>query len=107
MRSIIDETQMAHVFDIKGHPSWSFLTIADQPGATSFAIKTWLMQEWHQRGILSYGTHNLNLSHSEADIAALLDTYRALFPQLRDLLAAGTLMEALRCPPLEPLFKVR
>jgi glutamate-1-semialdehyde 2,1-aminomutase len=107
VRSIIDETQMAHVFDIKGHPSWSFLTIADQPGATSFAIKTWLMQEWHQRGILSYGTHNLNLSHSEADIAALLDTYRALFPQLRDLLAAGTLMEALRCPPLEPLFKVR
>lgn len=107
VRSIIDETQMAHVFDIKGHPSWSFLTIADQPGATSFAIKTLLMQEWHQRGILSYGTHNLNLSHSEADIAALLDTYRALFPQLRDLLAAGTLMEALRCPPLEPLFKVR
>jgi glutamate-1-semialdehyde 2,1-aminomutase len=107
VRSIIDETQMAHVFDIKGHPSWSFLTIADQPGTTSFTIKTWLMQEWHQRGILSYGTHNLNLSHSEADIAALLDTYRALFPQLRDLLAAGTLIEALRCPPLEPLFKVR
>lgn len=107
VRSIIDETQMAHVFDIKGHPSWSFLTIADQPGATSFAIKTWLMQEWHQRGILSYGTHNVNLSHSEADIAALLDTYRALFPQLRDLLASGALIEALRCPPLEPLFKVR
>jgi len=107
VRSIIDETQMAHVFDIKGHPSWSFLTIADQPGATSFAIKTWLMQEWHQRGILSYGTHNLNFAHGEADIAALLDTYRALLPALRDLLAAGRLIEALRCPPLEPLFKVR
>lgn len=107
VRSIIDETQVAHVFDIKGHPSWSFLTIADQPGATSFAIKTWLMQEWHQRGILSYGTHNLSFAHGDAEIAALLDTYRALFPQLRDLLAAGTLIEALRCPPLEPLFKVR
>ena len=107
VRSIIDEAQMAHVFDIKGHPSWSFLTIADQPSVTSFAIKTWLMQEWHQRGILSYGTHNLSFAHGDADIAALLDTYRALFPQLRDLLAASTLIEALRCPPLEPLFKVR
>ncbi|WP_194953336.1 aminotransferase class III-fold pyridoxal phosphate-dependent enzyme [Sphingopyxis solisilvae] len=107
VRSIIDETQTAHVFDIKGHPSWSFLTIADQPGASSFTIKTWLMQEWHQRGMLSYGTHNLNFAHDDADVAALLDTYRTLFPQLCDLNAAGTLLEALRCPPLEPLFKVR
>ncbi|WP_212597184.1 aminotransferase class III-fold pyridoxal phosphate-dependent enzyme [Sphingopyxis granuli] len=107
VRAIIDESGMGHIFDIKGHPSWSFLTIADQPGATSFAIKTWLMQEWHQRGILNYGTHNLNYAHGEADIAVLLDAYRATFPQLRDLLAAGTLADALRCPPLEPLFKVR
>lgn len=107
VRSIIDETQMAHVFDIKGHPTWSFLAIADRPEATSFAIKTWLMQEWHQRGILSYGTHNLSFAHDDGDITALLDTYRALFPQLRELLTAGTLIEALRCPPLEPLFKVR
>lgn len=107
VRTIIDETGMPHVLNIKGHPSWSFLTITDQPDATSFAIKTWLMQEWHQRGILSYGTHNLNYAHSEADIAALLDTYRALFPQLRELLATGTLAGAIRCPPLEPLFKVR
>lgn len=107
VRSIIDETQMTHVLDIKGHPSWSFLIISEQPGASSFAIKTWLMQEWHQRGILSYGTHNLSFAHGDTDIAALLDTYRVLFPRLRDLLAAGTLLEALRCPPLEPLFKVR
>lgn len=105
--AIIDESGTGHIFDIKGHPSWSFLTIADQPGATSFVIKTWLMQEWHQRGILSYTTHNLNYAHGEADIAVLLDAYRATFPQLRDLLAAGTLADALRCPPLEPLFKVR
>lgn len=107
VRSIIDETEMTHVLDIKGHPSWSFLTIADQPSATSFAIKTWLMQEWHQRGILSYGTHNLSFAHSDMDIEALLDTYKVLFPKLRDLLAAGTLIDSLRCPPLEPLFKVR
>ena len=107
VRSIIDATEMTHVFDIKGHPSWSFLTIADQPSATSFAIKTWLMQEWHQRGILSYGTHNLNFSHNEADIDALLDTYKAVFPELQELLSAGKLLDSLRCPPLEPLFKVR
>lgn len=106
-RAIINESGTGHIFDIKGHPSWSFLTIADQGGATSFAIKTWLMQEWHQRGILSYGTHNLNYAHGEDDIAALLDAYRATFPRLRDLVTTGTLADALRCPPLEPLFKVR
>lgn len=106
-RAIIDDVGMTDVFDIKGHPSWSFLTIADQPSASSFAIKTWLMQEWHQRGILSYGTHNLNFSHSAADITTLLDAYRVLFPILRDLLSSGGLADALRCPPLEPLFKVR
>lgn len=107
LRSTIDDTGMADVFNVKGHPSWSFLTIADQPSSTSFAIKTWLMQEWHQRGILSYGTHNLNYAHTAAEIDALLAAYRELFPELRQLLSENRLSQALRCPPLEPLFKVR
>lgn len=106
-RAAIDASDMRHVLDIKGHPSWSFLTIADQPNASAFEIKTWLMQEWHQRGILSYGSHNVSYCHGDSEVSTLLNAYNSMLSELRQLLETDSLSRALRCPPLQPLFKVR
>ena len=65
------------------------------------------MQELHQRGILSVGTHNLNYAHSEADVAALVAAYAEVLPLIGRALDAGELRSMLRCEPLVPLFKVR
>lgn len=92
---------------VAGHPSWSFLLIKDTPTASQWQTKTLFLQEIFVRGILSLGTHNLSYAHSDADIDRLLAVYDEVFPLLRAGALEGRLAELLRCPPLEPLFKVR
>jgi glutamate-1-semialdehyde 2,1-aminomutase/spore coat polysaccharide biosynthesis protein SpsF len=107
VRALIEQHGLGSVLAIAGHPSWSFLTIKDTPQSTSWATKTLFMQEIMERGILSFGTHNISYAHTEADIARLLAVYDEVFPLLRAGALEGRLNELLRCRPLEPLFKVR
>ena len=107
LQEIIADYQLHEYFDIKGHPSWSFLIIKDVLGSESFAVKTLLMQELHQAEILSFGAHNINYAHRESDISHLLLVYSQLLPAIAAHIANGTTRDALRCDPLVPLFKVR
>ena len=104
---LLAERDLGHIFAIKGHPSWSFLTIAEQPHATIWEVKTLLMQELHQRGLLSVGSHNISYAHSRSDIAALLAAYEEIFPLIGAAVAAGKVGAHLKCEPLVPLFRVR
>ena len=106
-RALIAAEKLDDVFSVSGHPTWSFLNLRDARGASAFEIKTLLMQELHQRGILSVGTHNVNYAHSVADVAALVTAYSEVLPMIGRLLDTGGLLGALRCKPLVPLFKVR
>lgn len=105
--AIVADAGLGDVFSLSGHPTWTFLNIRDARGRTAFEIKTFLMQEMHQRGFLTVGTHNVNFAHSEADIRALLTAYAEVLPMIGKHLDAGTLLSSLRCEPLVPLFKVR
>lgn len=107
LTAIIADHGLSDIFGVCGHPSWSFLTLSDARGASSFEIKTLLMQEMHQKGILSVGTHNINYAHTDADIDALLAAYTEILPFIGARLDEGGLLQALRCDPLVPLFKVR
>lgn len=98
---------LEQVLTVKGHPSWSFLVVSDQPNASAFEIKTLMMQEFHQCGVLGYGTHNISYSHGEKEVEALFAAYRHWLPMLRDSLMRGDLTAQLRCDPLVPLFKIR
>lgn len=104
---IIKNSGLVDIFSVSGHPAWSFLSIRDARGATSFEIKTLWMQEMLQCGFLSVGTHNVNYAHTEDDVRALLATYADVLPMIGDCLNKNTLADALRCKPLVPLFKVR
>jgi glutamate-1-semialdehyde 2,1-aminomutase len=90
-----------------GHPTWSFLTFADAPGATSWEIKTLFLQEVFERGILTLGTHNISYAHSPEDIDRLLQVYDEVLPFLAKAVANGAVRQYLRCEPLVPLFRVR
>jgi glutamate-1-semialdehyde 2,1-aminomutase len=107
VQGIIDDAKLNDVFRISGHPTWSFLNISDARGCTAFEIKTLWMQELHQRGILTVGTHNVNYAHTPADVAQLLQAYAEVLPFIGQALDSGTLRSALRCEPLVPLFRVR
>lgn len=107
LKQIVADNKLDDVFSVSGHPTWSFLNLKDARGATTFDIKTLLMQEQHQRGILCLGAHNLSYAHSDADIQQLLGMYRDVLPLIGKALDSGNLRQYLRCDPLVPLFKVR
>ncbi len=107
LRQLIADEKLSHIFGVKGHPTWSFLTIADAPDANAFEMKTLLMQELHERGFLSFGSHNISYAHSEQDIDALIVAYLEILPEIAAVAAAGAVKDKLRCEPLVPLFKVR
>jgi glutamate-1-semialdehyde 2,1-aminomutase len=107
LSTVITEHQLGDMFGVKGHPTWSFLTIADARGVTAFEAKTLLMQELHARGLMSVGTHNVNYAHSDADIDALMVAYGEILPMIGEAARRGDLLDHLRCDPLIPLFKVR
>ncbi|MBB4842408.1 glutamate-1-semialdehyde 2,1-aminomutase [Paucibacter oligotrophus] len=107
LSDIIETHQLGDIFGTSGHPTWSFLNIKDGRGVNAFEIKTLWMQEMHQRGILSVGTHNVSYAHRDSDIDALLQAYREVLPYIGDVLSKGQLTSVLRCEPLVPLFKVR
>lgn len=95
------------VLSLSGHPSWSFLVFADQPGADALTLKTLFMQEVFARGVLAYGTHNMSYAHGPEEVAALLAAYDEVFAVLAAALSDGDVAGRLRCEPLKPLFKVR
>lgn len=103
----IERHGCAAFLSVAGHPSWSFLTIREQPGADGFELKTLLLQEVLARGILTLGTHNISFAHTDADIDALLAVYDELFPMMRSAIEQNDVRERLNCAPLQPLFKLR
>ena len=69
-----------------GHPAWRHIDISN---------KTLFMQEMHKRGLLCLGTVNLNYSHTEEDVAKLIQALGEW--------GDGTL----ECAPLDTAFKIR
>lgn len=105
--ALVAEHGLEGALAVKGHPSWSFLIVSDQPNASAFEIKTLMMQEFHQCGVLGYGTHNISYAHGDTEVDALLAAYRHWLPMLRDALDKGDIRSRMRCEPLVPLFKIR
>ena len=104
---LIERHGVGHFLASAGMPVWSFLLVRDAPPHTQFQIKSLIMQELFARGILAFGTHNLNYAHSEADIDRLLAVYDAVFPLLKRAVDGGEMDSLLRCQPIQPLFRVR
>lgn len=104
---LIARHECGDFLSIAGHPSWSFLLIAETPGEHPLALKTLFLQEIFVRGVLTLGTHNISWAHDADDVARLIAAYDEVFPLLRRTRADDRVADALRCAPLEPLFKVR
>jgi glutamate-1-semialdehyde 2,1-aminomutase len=107
LRSLIAAEDLGRVFAVSGHPAWTFLTIKETPAVDVCQIKTYLMQEMAQRGLLTLGTHNVSYAHTDDDVRTLLRAYEEIFASVKQALAAGGLIQLLRCEPLVPLFKLR
>ncbi|TMM44956.1 aminotransferase class III-fold pyridoxal phosphate-dependent enzyme [Colwellia ponticola] len=93
--------------NICGHPSWSFLQILDCTPYSSWQLKSLLLQEMSQRGILLGGGHNLNYAHQSEDIDTLLNAYREVLSLLAKTISQQNFEQVFHGKVLQPLFKVR
>lgn len=107
VRRLVARHRVQDLLEISGDPVWTFLRVRGAGPYTEWQIKTLLLQEIFERGILMIGTHNMSYAHGDADVTRLLEVYDEVFPILRTAVSARSLEKLLRCPPLEPLFKVR
>lgn len=103
----IEAHGVSDLFAMSGHPTWSFLNIQGGNGYSVWQVRTLFLQEMFARGILTLGTHNLSYAHGEAELQMLLAAYDEVLPLIRTAVHEKTLEQVLRCPALEPLFKVR
>ena len=90
-----------------GNPSWSFLLVSDSPNHSTWLLKSYLIQELCKRGILTLGSHNMNLAHSEEDVATLLTAYGEILPSLIRHDTDHTLHSSLDGEQIQPVFRVR
>ncbi len=104
---LIERKSLSHLFNISGHPAWSFLNFTANEVADNYLIKSYVMQEFMKRGVLFYGTHNLSYAYCEEDIDTLLNVYDDVLSNIKTHLDNHSLAQQLECTPLEPLFKVR
>lgn len=107
LNALLKEINAPDWLGTAGHPSWSFLTIADSPSHSLWLLKSYLIQELCKRGILTLGSHNLNLAHTTEHIDFLLNTYAEILPTLIKLDLAGKIEDSLDGEPIQPVFKVR
>lgn len=107
VNKLINEYELQDLLNITGHPAWSFLHIKDHTKYNNFTIRTLLMQEMMQKGILTLGTHLMNYAHTDEDIQSLINGYEHFLIKLKDGLDNNALEDMLDCEPLVPLFKVR
>lgn len=107
LNALLQQLNAPNWLQSAGHPSWSFLLINDSPNHSSWLLKSYFIQELCKRGILSLGSHNLNLAHSEANIIRLLEVYAEVLPALIRLDTEKAILQALDGEPIQPVFKVR
>lgn len=68
-------------------------------------MKSYVQQELLLRGILWTGVHNMAAAHTQTDIDATLEAYQDILPMLKEHVETGTLEDALRGTPVEPVFR--
>lgn len=95
------------IITLHGRAPWRILAVADHPQARKEAIKTRLLIDMLERGVLIAASHNVTYAHTEQDVSTVLAVYDRALGRLREALDGGRLEAELPCPPLEPVFKVR
>jgi glutamate-1-semialdehyde 2,1-aminomutase len=107
IQDLIDEFNLQGYLHLSGHSSWKFLNW-NSPVATDIPkIKTLFMQEMFENGVLVLGTHNVNLAMDKKARQSTIAAYRESLEFLSKSIHGSTLDRDLKCPPIQPLFKVR
>jgi glutamate-1-semialdehyde aminotransferase len=88
----------------KGHPART-LVMFDGAAGDPLLCKSLVQQEMIKRGVLWSGFHNVNFSHTDADVAYILDAYRDVLPILQQVVEKGTVGKSLQGEPVQAIAR--
>lgn len=103
--AIAKESGLGELTGTVGLDCRSLVTFKEAGGASPLEIKSFVQQEMIARGVLWSGFHNMCFSHTDEDIAHVLDAYREVLPMLKAAIDAGDVKQKLRGEPVEPVFR--
>jgi len=86
-------------------PDCRSLVTFDAGAGNPLELKSLVQQELLRAGVLWGGFHNVSFSHSDADVAAVLDGYRHALSALKSAVNDGEVRARLRGEPVEPVFR--
>jgi glutamate-1-semialdehyde 2,1-aminomutase len=107
INALIREFDLTRVAAVVGRPCWSLLQINDAGGCLSAELKTLFLQEVIANGVLTGGANNICYAHGPADLAQVEAAYRVGLSKIRAVLDGEPLADHLRCPAIQPIFRVR
>jgi len=77
----------------------------DGKAGNPLEMKSLVQQEMIKRGILWSGFHNMCYSHTDEDIAYIIEAYREVLPILKKAVDSNSVREHLCGIPVEPVFR--
>ena len=103
---IIDRAGVGKIFSVSGLPCWSFLKIHSNTRKAQ-EIRTYIIQELCENGILSIGSHNISYANTDSDIKELTRAYENIFEKIGLVNESGKWEQILKVKPLVPIFEIR
>ncbi len=107
VNALIKKYDLESYFSISGHPSWSFLHIADGLNNDAVALKSLFIQKMIENNILIMGSHNLSFSHKKVHIDHLLKVYEHVLPEIQHIDKSNSFDSHFNGELIKAVFKVR
>jgi glutamate-1-semialdehyde 2,1-aminomutase/spore coat polysaccharide biosynthesis protein SpsF len=103
----LSETGLNAVMSLAGKAPWTLLQFQDHPNGSSQGIKTLLLKQMLEQGVLLLGSNNICYAHDDDDVELVLDAYRSAFEKIAEELQSPGLDDRLGIPLIHPVFAVR
>ena len=103
----IQSFELASVLKLVGFAPWRQLAVTPPVGVDPLAIRTFVMRQLQDHGVLMSSTLNVCYAHDEMTLALSFAAFEKAFERLADALKAGDIESRLDCRKLQPVFTVR
>ena len=90
---------------IKGHPSWSFFIFEDYKKYSKETLKTYFLEKSIEKGLLTFGTNNLNYSHKTNEINKIINIYKIILSDIKNQIDLNK--KLINYKEIKNLFQVR
>lgn len=104
---LIEGTGLGDVMSLEGHETWKFLAWRNSEHFTPEQIRAYFLQECYKEGMLTLGTFNISLAHSQKVIESTMRLCQRILTRVKGEIANNTLTDSLIASPQTSVFRIR